>query len=81
MLAFVATSAIYSVTEAGFRILTPTWICLLLAALAPSGGVTGPAIKKVLAPGRSSLHRGTGAPIGDALPPPFSDKVSPSFHL
>jgi O-antigen ligase len=81
MLAFVATSAIYSVTEAGFRILTPTWICLLLAALAPSGGVTGPAIKIVLAPGRSSLHRGTGAPIGDALPPPFSDKVSPSFHL
>jgi len=46
MLAFVATSAIYSVTEAGFRILTPTWICLLLAALAPSGGVTGPASRK-----------------------------------
>jgi exopolysaccharide production protein ExoQ len=31
MLAFVATAAIYSITEAGFRILTPTWLFLLLA--------------------------------------------------
>lgn len=30
MLAYVATAAIYSVSEAGFRILTPTWISLLL---------------------------------------------------
>lgn len=30
MLAYVATAAIYSVSEAGFRILTPTWIALLL---------------------------------------------------
>jgi exopolysaccharide production protein ExoQ len=31
MLAYVATAAIYSITEAGFRILTPTWLFLLLA--------------------------------------------------
>lgn len=31
MLAFLVTAAIYSFTEAGFRMLTPTWIFLLLA--------------------------------------------------
>jgi exopolysaccharide production protein ExoQ len=31
MLAYVATATIYSITEAGFRILTPTWLFLLLA--------------------------------------------------
>ncbi len=30
MLAYVATLAIYNVTEAGFRILMPTWIFFLL---------------------------------------------------
>jgi len=30
MLAYVATASIYSITEAGFRILTPTWFSLLL---------------------------------------------------
>jgi O-antigen ligase len=32
-LAFLAAAAIYSITEAGFRILTPTWIFLLLAII------------------------------------------------
>jgi len=31
MLAYMCTAAIYSVAEAGFRILTPSWISLLLA--------------------------------------------------
>jgi len=31
MLAYVATASIYSITEAGFRILTPTWLFLVLA--------------------------------------------------
>lgn len=30
MLAFIAATAIYSITEAGFRIMSPTWIALLL---------------------------------------------------
>jgi O-antigen ligase len=81
MLAFVATNVIYSITEAGFRILTPTWICLLIATLAPSGSVAWPAIKKVMAPGRSSIHRGPDALIGEALPPAFPDEASPSLPL
>jgi len=31
-IAYTITTAIYSITEAGFRVMTPTWICLLLAA-------------------------------------------------
>jgi O-antigen ligase len=50
MLAYVATSLIYSVTEAGFRILTPTWISLLLAIVASSGATIG-------------LFGGTGNPV------------------
>jgi O-antigen ligase len=34
MLALVATAAVYSVTEAGFRSLTPSWFILVLAATA-----------------------------------------------
>ncbi len=41
MLAYVATAAIYNVTEAGFRMLTPTWIFLLLAVVASSGNAAG----------------------------------------
>jgi len=41
MLAYIATAAIYSITEAGFRILTPTWIILLLAVVASSGVTHG----------------------------------------
>lgn len=36
-LAYIATSAIYNITEAGFRILTPVWIFLLLAVVSASG--------------------------------------------
>jgi exopolysaccharide production protein ExoQ len=41
MLAYVATATIYSVTEAGFRMLTPTWISLLLAVVAAGGTAAG----------------------------------------
>jgi len=34
LLAFVVTAAFYSVTEAGFRVLSPNWFCLLLAVAA-----------------------------------------------
>jgi exopolysaccharide production protein ExoQ len=36
LLAFVATSALYSVAEAGFRLLSPVWIFLLFAVVAAS---------------------------------------------
>lgn len=41
LLAQVATATIYSITEAGFRILTPSWIFLLFATIAGGGYATG----------------------------------------
>jgi hypothetical protein len=40
MLAYVTASAVYSITEAGFRMLDPIWIFLLLAVIASSGIVS-----------------------------------------
>jgi exopolysaccharide production protein ExoQ len=37
MLAYIATSTIYSITEVGFRVLGPSWIFLLLAVVTASG--------------------------------------------
>jgi exopolysaccharide production protein ExoQ len=39
MLAYIATSTFYSLTEAGFRMLTQSWIFLLLAGVSASGVV------------------------------------------
>lgn len=41
MVAYVSTATFYSVTEAGFRILTPSWIFLLLAVVSSSGVISG----------------------------------------
>jgi len=41
MLACIATGTFYSVTEVGFRILTPSWIFLLLGAIGSSGAASG----------------------------------------
>lgn len=41
MLAYVTTGTFYSMTEAGFRMLTPSWIFLLLAVASASGVVSG----------------------------------------
>jgi exopolysaccharide production protein ExoQ len=41
MLAYIATATFYSATEAGFRMLTPSWIFLLLAVMSSSGVVLG----------------------------------------
>jgi len=40
-LAYLATATIYSITEAGFRVLTPSWIFLLLGVVAASGVAAG----------------------------------------
>jgi exopolysaccharide production protein ExoQ len=40
-LAYVATTAVYNMTEAGFRMLTPTWMALLLALVAAGGAASG----------------------------------------
>ncbi|MGB6475021.1 MAG: O-antigen ligase family protein [Candidatus Sulfotelmatobacter sp.] len=41
MLAYVTTATFYSITEAGFRMLTPSWIFLLLAVVGASGSASG----------------------------------------
>ncbi len=41
MLAHIVTATFYSITEAGFRILTPTWIFLLLGVVGSSGAASG----------------------------------------
>jgi exopolysaccharide production protein ExoQ len=41
LLACIVTATFYSITEAGFRILTPTWIFLLLGVVGSSGVTRG----------------------------------------
>ena len=53
LLAYIAVSVIYSITEAGFRILDPMWIFLLFAVVAASGVV--PEVKTAALP--SSARR------------------------
>jgi O-antigen ligase len=40
-LAYVVTGAVYNITEAGFRMLNPSWIFLLVAILSASGVTVG----------------------------------------
>lgn len=50
MLAYVITGAFYSITEAGFRMLNPMWIFLLLAIVSTSGvngGLFGSKSRKI----------------------------------
>jgi exopolysaccharide production protein ExoQ len=41
MLAYIITSAFYSITETGFRVIGPNWIFLLLAVISASGVAAG----------------------------------------
>jgi O-antigen ligase len=41
LLAYVATCAFYSISEVGFRVLTPSWIFLLLAVVSANGFAAG----------------------------------------
>jgi O-antigen ligase len=41
LLAYIATAVFYSITEVGFRVLTPIWIFLLLAVVSASGVTAG----------------------------------------
>jgi exopolysaccharide production protein ExoQ len=41
MLAYIIAAAVYSITEAGFRMLDPIWIFLLLATVSAGGVVAG----------------------------------------
>lgn len=62
-LAYIATGAIYGITEASFRLLTPSWIFLLLAAVGASGvpaGFFSDATRQVLT-SRGDTAGGTSA--------------------
>jgi exopolysaccharide production protein ExoQ len=62
MVAYVATITFYCITEAGFRMLTPSWIFLLLAVVAASGLSSGASGKiSVKAVSRPSFPRSPAA--------------------
>ena len=68
MLAYIIAAAVYSITEAGFRMLDPIWIFLLLAVVSANGiaaGLLGGA------PRTSTSRGGTASrtPTGDKLIP------------
>jgi exopolysaccharide production protein ExoQ len=46
MLAFVAACAIYGITEASFRLLSPSWIILLLASVTSSRYLLTPSLRR-----------------------------------
>jgi exopolysaccharide production protein ExoQ len=61
-LAYAMTTAIYSITEAGFRTMSLTWICLLIAIIGASGVVYAPAATP------ESPVRGPGTPESPVRP-------------
>lgn len=61
MLAYIIAAAVYSITEAGFRMLDPIWTFLLLAAVA-SGGIATGVINKSSWPHRRPNNRAPGLP-------------------
>jgi hypothetical protein len=68
MLAYIIASAAYSFTEAGFRMLDPVWIFLLLAVVVSSGLASGlfggKAAKNVASPsGMSSKSYASNAAL------------------
>jgi exopolysaccharide production protein ExoQ len=66
ILAYIATSALYSITEVGFRVLAPSWIFLLLAVVSASGvaaALFDRAPKILASPGGAA----SGTPISNEL--------------
>jgi exopolysaccharide production protein ExoQ len=60
MLACIVTATFYSVTEAGFRIMTPSWIFLLLGVVGSRGlasGLLGDRVTRVPASDRGTASR------------------------
>lgn len=66
ILAYVATAAVYSLTEAGFRMLTPSWIFLLFAGAA--GNAVRSGVYGVVAPSEYVSNSRTGR--GHVVPAP-----------
>ena len=75
MLAFVASSAIYSITESGFRIMTPTWISLLLVC-AGAQSLAISASRESAALSGGSLSRNIKTGLKTVPPQPGKEKES-----
>jgi exopolysaccharide production protein ExoQ len=69
MLAYVATDTFYSITEAGFRMLSPSWIFLLLAVVSTSGVESGLIASEVPKTSASRKAIATGRPAVKKLIP------------
>ena len=70
MLAYIVTCAFYSITEAGFRILTPSWIFFLLAvagATSVTVGLVGAKKRKMIPVSPTPTDAGTTA-IAEPIP-------------
>ncbi len=71
ILTYIATCAFYSITEVGFRVLTPSWFFLLLAVISANGfsaGLVGRAKRKITA---SPIGAESKAPaITEPIPEP-----------
>jgi exopolysaccharide production protein ExoQ len=80
LLAYVATTTIYSVTEAGFRILTPTWISLLLATVAGTAYATGLAGDRKKKPVPISAGRMSPFLTREESPRVSPSEKFPAFH-
>jgi O-antigen ligase len=59
MLAYIVAVAVYSITEAGFRLLNPIWIFLLLAVVCANGVAAGPLCREE--PRVPASRTGTGS--------------------
>jgi exopolysaccharide production protein ExoQ len=69
MLAYIVAAAVYSITEAGFRMLNPIWIFLLLAVVSASGIAAGliSGEKPKIPPSRDGIATSTAA-INELIP-------------
>ncbi|MGA2251807.1 O-antigen ligase family protein [Terracidiphilus sp.] len=73
ILAFIVTCAFYNITEAGFRIMTPSWISLLLGVIGATGitiGLVRPEQRKSRISGASTTRGSAaiGKPISAGTP-------------
>lgn len=77
ILAYIATGAFYSITEAGFRVLTPSWIFLLLAIFSASGVTSG--LFGAEKPKIPASRKASGAPAVNKLIPERETVYSPDL--
>jgi exopolysaccharide production protein ExoQ len=81
LLTYIATTAFYSISEVGFRVLTPSWIFLLLAVVGGCGfsaGLIGR--KKTGAATSSGRATSPASATPELIPEPCSDSLVAGHH-